>query len=63
MPSLREVIQNTHRVLEAGGIPDSRLEAEVMVMNVMRLPRQDLFSNQENDVAPQQERDLAAVCS
>ncbi|PKB73788.1 MAG: protein-(glutamine-N5) methyltransferase, release factor-specific [SAR202 cluster bacterium Io17-Chloro-G7] len=61
MATLREVIQNTHRVIEAASIPDSRLEAEVMVMNVMRMPRQDIFSNQENEVTPQQERDLAAI--
>ncbi len=61
MASLREVIQNTHRVLEAAGIPDSRLETEVMVMNQMRLPRQDIFSNQESEVAPQQEQELAAT--
>ena len=61
MALLREVIQNTHRALDAAGIPDSRLEAEVMVMNLMRMPRQDLFSNQENEVAPQQELELAAT--
>ena len=61
MALLREVIQNTHLVLDAAGIPDSRLEAEVMVMNIMRLPRQNLFSNQENEVAPQQEEELAAI--
>lgn len=61
MASLREVIQNTHRVLEAAGIPDSRLEAEVMVMKQMRLSRQDIFSNQESEVAPQQEQELAAT--
>ena len=61
MTSLREVIQNTHRVLEAAGIPDSRLEAEVMVMHQMRLPRQDIFSRQEQEVAPQQEQELAAT--
>ena len=61
MALLREVIQNTHRVLDAAGIPDSRLEAEVIVMNLMRMPRQDLFSSQENEVAPQEERELAAI--
>jgi release factor glutamine methyltransferase len=61
MATLREVIQTTHRVIDAAGIPDSRLEAEVMVMNVMRMARQDIFSNQENEVTPQQERDLAAI--
>ena len=61
MPTLRQVIQNTHRVLDAAGIPDSRLEAEVMVMSQMRMPRQDIFSNQENEVPPQQEQELAAT--
>lgn len=32
-----------------------------MVMNQMRMPRQDLFSNQENEVSPQQERELEAT--
>ena len=36
MASLREVVQRTHGTLEASGIPDARLEAEVMVMNVMQ---------------------------
>lgn len=61
MPSLREVIQNTHRLLDAAGIPDPRLEAEVMVMNQMRMPRQDIFAQQETEVAPQQERELAVT--
>ena len=33
MASLSDVIQQTHVTLEAAGIPDPRLEAEVMVMN------------------------------
>ena len=37
MPVLRTVIQDTHQKLEAAGIPDARLEAEVLVMNVMRI--------------------------
>lgn len=61
MRSIREVLQQTHRVLEEPGIPDARLEAEVMVINVMRMPRQDIFSHQEDEVSPQQERDLAQI--
>ena len=61
MPSLRDVLQQTHRTLEASGIPDARLEAEVMVMNVLRLPRAALFSEQESEVAPPQEQDLAQI--
>ena len=61
MPSLRDVIQATHRTLESAGIPDARLEAEVMVMDVMRMPRQAIFAEQESQVSPQQEEQLAAI--
>ncbi|HLF04128.1 MAG TPA: peptide chain release factor N(5)-glutamine methyltransferase [Dehalococcoidia bacterium] len=61
MPNLRQVVQQTHRTLEAAGIPDARLEAEVAVMNVVRMARQDLFARQEAEVSPQQERDLAQL--
>ena len=59
MSSLREVIQRTHHILEASDIPDARLEAEVMVMNVMRMPRHDLFAQQETEVGPPQEQALS----
>lgn len=61
MPLLREAVQQTHRTLEACHIPDARLEAEVMLMNVMRMQRQDLFSQQETDLTPQQEQALAQI--
>ena len=61
MPLLREAVQQTHRTLEASHIPDARLEAEVMLMNVMRLQRHDLFSQQETEVSPQQEQVLAQI--
>ena len=61
MPSLRNVIQGTHRTLESAGIPDARLEAEVMVMDVMRMPRQAIFAEQESQVAAPQEAQLAAI--
>ena len=61
MPSLREALQQTHRILEASGIADARLEAEVMVMNVMRMPRQDIFAQQELAVSSQQQETLSQV--
>ncbi|CAI8020029.1 Release factor glutamine methyltransferase [Geodia barretti] len=61
MPSLREALQQTHQILEASGIPDARLEAEVMVMNVMRMPRQDIFAQQELAVSSQQQETLSQV--
>ena len=61
MASVREVIQRTHQALEKIGIPDARLEAEVMVMNVMRMPRQDLFAHQEDEATVQHEKDIDGI--
>ncbi len=61
MSLLREAVQQTHRTLEASHIPDARLEAEVMLMNVMRLQRHDLFSQQETELTSQQEQALAQI--
>ena len=61
MASLRQVVQKTHHTLEAFSIPDARLEAEVMLMNVVGMPRQDLFANQETEVSSQQEQELARI--
>ncbi|PKB72333.1 MAG: protein-(glutamine-N5) methyltransferase, release factor-specific [SAR202 cluster bacterium Io17-Chloro-G6] len=61
MAVLRTVIQDTHRKLEAAGIPDARLEAEVFVMNVMRMARQAIFSEQEAEVSEQQQASLDSM--
>ena len=61
MASLRQVIQQTHKNLETSAIPDARLEAEVMVMNLLRMPRQDIFANQEMEIGPEQEQELATL--
>ena len=58
MPVLRTVIQDTHQKLEAAGIPDARLEAEVLVMNVMRMARQNIFGEQDTEVSEQQQTAL-----
>lgn len=61
MPVLRTVIQDTHRKLEEAGIPDARIEAEVLVMNVMRMPRQSIFAEQETEVSSQHQESLSAL--
>ena len=61
MSSLRETIQSTHQALESSGIPDARLEAEVMVMNLMGMGRHDIYANQEAEFGPQLETGLAAM--
>ena len=58
MAVLRSVIQDTHKKLEEVGIPDARLEAEVLVMSVLRMPRQSLFGEQETEVTGQQQSTL-----
>jgi release factor glutamine methyltransferase len=58
MASLRQVIQQIHRLLESSGIGDARLEADVMLMNLMRMPRQDIFANPELEISQQQQLDL-----
>lgn len=61
MASIRETIRATRQTLEAAGIPDARLEAEVMVMAVMRMTRQNIFAEQESAVAAHQAAELAGV--
>jgi len=61
MASIRETIRATRQTLEAAGIPDARLEAEVMVMAVMRMTRQNIFAEQESAVAAHQATELAGV--
>ena len=60
MAVVRTVIQDTHKKLEAAGIPDARLEAEVLVMNVMRMARQNIFAEQDTEVTGQQQSALDA---
>ena len=61
MATVREFLHQTQHTLEASGIPDARLEAEVMLMNVMQMPRQGLFSQQETEGSAQQETELAQM--
>jgi len=61
MPVLRTVLQDTRHKLEAAGIPDPRLEAEVLVMSVIRMARQSIFAEQETEVTVQQQEALDAL--
>ena len=61
MASIRQAIRETHQTLEAAAIPDARLEAEVMVMTVMRMTRQNIFAEQESEVPGHLSQDLAAI--
>ena len=61
MTVIRETIRETHQTLEAAGIPDARLEAEVMVMTVMRMTRQNLVAEQEAEVPFTETQQLAGI--
>ena len=61
MASIREAIRETHQTLDAVGIPDARLEAEVMVMTVMRMTRQNIFAEQETQVPASEAQNLAEI--
>ena len=61
MTVIRETIRETHQTLESSGIPDARLEAEVMVMTVMRMARQNIFAEQETEVPGSEAQQLAGI--
>ena len=61
MPSLRETLRHARHTLESAGIPDARLEAEVMAMDTMQMPRQALYAEQESQVSPPQQARLDAI--
>ena len=58
---MRDVLRQTHVTLEAAGIPEPRLEAEVMAMNVVKMFRHDIFAQQEMELGDQQEQELAEI--
>ena len=45
--------------MAAAGIPDARLEAEVMIMNVMRVPRHRIYAYFEEEVPEEAEKVLS----
>ena len=58
MTLLRDVIQQLEAPMAAAGIPDARLEAEVMIMNVMRVPRHRIYAYQEEEVPEEAQKVL-----
>ena len=58
MALLRDVIQLLEAPMTAAGIPDARLEAEVMIMNVMRVPRHRIYAYFEEEVPDEAENVL-----
>ena len=58
MTLLRDVIQQLEAPMAAASIPDARLEAEVMIMNVMRVPRHRIYAYQEEEVPEEAQKVL-----
>ena len=61
MASLREVLHQTQDTLDTVGIPDPRLEAEVLLTNILRMPRHHIYAFQEQELTSQQGEYLASL--
>ncbi len=55
MVDVREVIRQIQDRLDQAGIPDARLEAEVLLTNVLQMPRHRIYAYQEQELTSQQE--------
>ena len=54
MVALRAVILETEDTLRREGIPDARLEAEVLLINVLQMPRHRIYAYQEQELTSHQ---------
>ena len=61
MVALAEVLRQTHHTLEEVGIPDARLEAEVLLTNILQTPRHRIYAYQEQELTSAQEELLARL--
>ena len=59
MVALGDVLRETQATLTAGDIPDARLEAELLLTDLLSIPRHRLYAFQEDDVPEQQQALLA----
>ena len=61
MVALAEVLRQIHHTLEEVGIPDARLEAEVLLTNILQTPRHRIYAYQEQELTSAQEELLARL--
>jgi release factor glutamine methyltransferase len=59
--TIREALAQARRELGGVGIPDSGLEAEVLVMHASGLTREQLFAGPDEQLSPEAARGLASV--
>ena len=58
MTSLGDAVEQTHHTLKEGGIPDPRLEAELLLTNLLKVSRHQIFAFQEHELTPHQKNGL-----
>ena len=61
MAALGDAVQETHIALETAGIPDARLEAELLLTNVLNVPRHRIYAFQEQELTPAETELLARL--
>ena len=61
MASLGDVLHETRETLSKAEIPDARLEAEVLLTNLMKVPRHRIYAFQEEEVSDQHQKVLAGL--
>ena len=61
MTTLREFLRCTRDRLTDAGVTESRLEAELMLTNLLRVPRHRLYAFQNDELSVQQVADLEEV--
>ena len=59
--TLKDAIRRTQATLGSAGIPDARLEAEVLLASVLAMPRHLIYVYPEEGVSPQQGQMLARM--
>ena len=61
MVALGESVRHTQHTLQAAEIPDARLEAELLITNILQMPRHRIYAYQEQELTLQQGDVLAGL--
>ena len=56
MAAIGDAVRETQRAFEGVTIPDARLEAEIIVTNVLQMPRQHLYAYREEELTSREEQ-------
>jgi release factor glutamine methyltransferase len=61
MVTLADVIRQTQDALDSADIPEARLESEVLLTNVLRVPRHQIYAYQEQEITDEQGKLLSQL--